>query len=137
MIAISDDLRHDSYAVKGFEDKAFDVLRKQNDIKVIHEWTDGCGVQYKAKTAFAIVSSRCDPDVMRNYFETSHGKNVCDGLGAITKNSAHQAVSSGKQIISNAKELFDHCQSKLSHDAKKVDYDVYSVRDFFSFHTLI
>ena len=98
IIAISDDMSHDSYAVKVFDDLAFKNVLKVVPINI---------VQYKAKTAFCISSwkgrktlyhqppssascihaeraSTGNFKVQWNYFETSHGKSVCGGLGAIT-----------------------------------------------------
>jgi hypothetical protein len=48
----------------------------------------------------------------RHYLETSHGKNVCDGLGAIVKNSCYRAMLTGK-VIGNALDLFNHCKETL------------------------
>ena len=42
--------------------------------------------QYKGgKKSFADISLRSQPSVCRHFFETSHGKNICDGLGDIVK----------------------------------------------------
>ena len=49
-----------------------------------------------------------------NFFETSHGKNVCDGLGAIVKNSCYQAVISSQKVIGTAQDVFDHCKERLT-----------------------
>ena len=135
LIGISDETRHDSFVVRMFENAAFEVLcKKVPNIKRVHQWSDGCGVQYKAKTAFAIISQRATDgtiQVRRNYFETSHGKSVCDGLGAIVKNSAHQAVVSGKNIIAGASDLYQHCNDVLSHDEKATQKDdEHSIRSF-------
>ena len=48
------------------------------------------------------------------FFETSHGKKVCDSLGAIVKNSCYQAVISSKKIIGTAQDVFDHCEQRLT-----------------------
>lgn len=56
--------------------------------------------------------------MVRNFYETSHGKSVCDGLGAIVKNSCYQAVLSRKEIIKNANDLFEFCQKKLKINGK-------------------
>ena len=86
------------------------------------------------ETAFAILSQRAlkgDLKARRNYFETSHGKSVCDGLGAIVKNSAHQAVVSGRKIIASAADLYKHCLESLSHETKSTKNEKeMSIRDF-------
>ena len=82
--------------------------------------TDGCACQYKGKNAFFDVSQRTQPQILRNFFETSHGKSVCDGLGAVVKGSCYQAVVSGKKIICNAEDMMDFCQEKLQVPQKTV-----------------
>ena len=119
LIGISDDLKHDFLAVKAFEDAAIHHLQQSTSggIDTIYEFTDGCAAQYKGRGGFATLSQRPEESqlICRNFFETSHGKNVCDGLGATVKSSSHQAVISGKKIIANAKDLFKHCQEILEH----------------------
>lgn len=85
IIGISEDNKHDADAVLEFENRALEVVSKEIDVVEVHEWTDGCAAQYKGKKSFADISLRSDLRIYRNYFETSHGKNVCDGLGAIVK----------------------------------------------------
>ena len=96
IIGISKDNKHDADAVLEFEKRAIDIVERDSgmQVKEIHQWTDGCAAQYKGKKSFADISLRNQPSVCRNFFETSHGKNVCDGLGAIVKNSCYQAVIS-------------------------------------------
>ena len=53
----------------------------------------------------------------RSFFETSCGKNVCDGLGAIVKNSCFYAMLTGK-VIANAHEVYAYSQEMLSHGDK-------------------
>ena len=98
IIGISDETKHDSGLALAFENKAVEML-KNKDVKVekIHQWTDGCATQYKGKKAFADTSLRKQPKVTRNCFETSHGKNVCDGLGATVKNACYRAVVSKQE----------------------------------------
>jgi hypothetical protein len=93
-----------------FENKAKEIL-KNKDVKVeeINLWTDGCAAQYKGKKAFADISLRNQPKVTRKYFETAHGKNVCDGLGATVKNACFRAVVRNRRVIGGAKDLFDFC----------------------------
>lgn len=117
LIVISDDMTHDAFAVKVFEDEALKILASEiPDLKKVHEWTDGCAAQYKAKNSFYILSQRgTSPVITRDYFETSHGKGVCDGLGAVVKNTAHHAVLSGKMVIAGPSDLYKHCRTKLEH----------------------
>ena len=52
-----------------------------------------------------------------HYFDTSHGKSPCDGLGAVVKNVCWNAVKSGKVVIANAEDLYRYCKNKLEHDS--------------------
>ena len=129
IIGISTDLKHDSTLVKQFEEKAFDRVREFTDINIVKEWTDGCAAQYKSKVAFAYLSQTTH-SVSRDFFETSHGKNVCDGLGAIVKNSCHRAMLTGK-VIGTANSVFNHCQTVLAHGVKVDEKEkVVKVRQF-------
>ena len=51
----------------------------------------------------------------RNFFETSHGKGVSDGLGSVVKNSCFRAVVSGKVLLNNAEAVYKFCNNKLAH----------------------
>ena len=81
VIGISNDLKHDGQAVSVFEKKSYEMISKETQVDKIIQWTDGCAAQYKSKNCFYDISSK-SVATTRNYFETSHGKNVCDGLGA-------------------------------------------------------
>lgn len=116
IVGISEDNKHDADAVLEFEKQALDIVSKDIHIQIkeIHQWTDGCAAQYKGKKSFADISLRNKPSVCRIFLETSHGKNLCDGLGAIVKNSCYQAVISSKKIIGTAQDVFDHCEQRLT-----------------------
>jgi len=75
IISITEDSKHDANAVFEFENRALKILQEEvgPEIKV-HKWTDGCAV-----------SLRKTPKITRIFFETSHGKNVSDGLGEIVE----------------------------------------------------
>ena len=118
IIGVSPDVQHDNILVKAFEDQAIDLLRKQPelDLKRIIEWTDGCAAQYKCKYSFTDVSQRSSSfQVERNYFETSHGKSPCDGLGSVVKNSCYRAVVTGRALLPDATAILKYCQEKLAH----------------------
>ena len=84
IIGISNDLKHDSTLVKLFESKTMAIIEKYTNTNLVKQWSDGCAAQYKSKkvqvgksckTAFAYLSKR-NYTLSRNFFETSHGKNV-------------------------------------------------------------
>ena len=114
VIGVAEDQTKDVSLVKAFEDVATAQFETAGYTQHIHQWSDGCAAQYKGKRSFRDISARAKPAITRNYFETSHGKSVCDGLGAITKNALAQAVLSGKAIIPNAQSLFDYCNANLT-----------------------
>ena len=134
--AISNDMKHDSYLVEEFEEASINLLKEQGKEFVhIYQWSDSCAAQYKCKATFACISMRSPdmPTVTRNYFETSHGKSVCNGLGAVVKNTAYQAVLTGTRVIANAQDLMRHCQESLQHDLREnKSIPNQRVRDFIS-----
>lgn len=73
---ISNDENHDKYYVNHAQ-KLFKQYLNSIDYKCsqMHEFTDGCGVQYKSRNCLGIIYKTCDDldyDVfMQNYFETS------------------------------------------------------------------
>ena len=86
IVVISNDTRHDAHAVRIYEEKALEVLKKEFEITEIIKFSDGCAAQYKGKNSFAHLS-QSDIKTSRNYFETSQGKSPCDGLGAVIKSA--------------------------------------------------
>ncbi len=86
IIVISDDPIHDAKGVKRFEALAVDLIEKSlvNKLEAVHCFSDGCAAQYNGKTALLHISEY-PITLQHNYFETSHDKSVCDGLGAIVK----------------------------------------------------
>ena len=65
------------------------------DVKILHEWTDGCSTQYKSRHCMGdVAQSAADFGylVIPNYFETSHAKGPQDGAGANLKHKADMAV---------------------------------------------
>ena len=54
VVAISDDLTHDSHAVEIFIRENINHLRSSvTNLQELVQWSDGCGVQYKSKQPFA------------------------------------------------------------------------------------
>ena len=66
---MSKDLKHDSFAVDNFVDKALSHLKEKGiPVKRIIMWSDNCGTQYKSCKVFDSMSKLRDIPVMRNYF---------------------------------------------------------------------
>ena len=134
VIGVSNDNKHDSHGVKVFEEQALNIAMKEvPSLKAVHQWTDGAASQYKGKTSFADISVQ-HLRFSRNFFETSHGKSVCDGLGAIVKNACFRAVLSEKTVISDATALFTFCKAHLEQDIKASGCQEYSKREFVFVH---
>ena len=114
IMILSNDLKHDSFAVNTFVEKALRHLRENKVmIKRLIMWSDNCGPQYKSCKVFDAVSKYEDIPVMRNYFCAKHGKAEADG--AIGRLSMHidSVVRSGTHEFSNAGDIYRYCQLKL------------------------
>ena len=92
-------------------EKAIDIIQETVKVNEIKKWTDGCAAQNKRKNCFFDISNQ-SMTLTRNYFETSHGKNVCDGLGAVVKCSCYRAMLSGK-VLGDAKAVYSRCNETL------------------------
>jgi hypothetical protein len=120
VVVISDDIKHDAFAVKAYEKHVMEILNGQIvNIEQVIKFSDGAACQYKGKNTFAYLSKET-LKVTHNYFETSHGKSPCDGLGAVIKNTCYNAMVSGEEVIGNAKDAYNFCKQKLNHTAKIV-----------------
>ena len=74
------DLKHDSFAVDTFVDKALSHLKEKGiPVKRIIMWSDNCGTQYKSCKVFDSMSKFRDIPVICNYFCAKHGKAGADG----------------------------------------------------------
>jgi hypothetical protein len=87
------------------------------DIKIMHEFTDGCSAQYKNRNFMGDVS-RIHGElgyskIIRNFYETSHAKGSQDAAGGFLKHQADMAVLRGSEMIQNANDFFDFVDSKL------------------------
>lgn len=79
------------------------------DVEMIHYWTDGQTSQYRNKQVFFTIANHKEifgVQARWNYFEAGHGKGPCDGLGGTTKRMADEAVRSGRTVIQHADDFF-------------------------------
>ena len=116
IIGITDDHQKGALRVKMFEKEAITIIEREKgkNLRTVHEFKGGCASQYKGKISFFDISKQKEPDVTHNVFETSHGKSVCDGLGAVVKGSCHHAVISGKEILGTAQDAMKYCEKKVA-----------------------
>ena len=122
IFVISPDTKHDHHSVHQVRQLEAGYLKEiKYDVEVIHEWTDGCSVQYKSQHCIGDVSfshSDCGYKTIRNYFETSHAKGPQDGAGVNLKHKADMEVIKRKVVIhENAKDLFTFAENNLKTPA--------------------
>ena len=118
---MSSDLKHYAELTKAFQHRAFQLLNEETtlqEVKRVVEFTDWCASQCKCKYAFDDLS-KCTWDVQRNYFETSHDKSPCDGLGSVVQNTCLRTVVTGKAILCDAGAVMKFCSEKLGHGLKQ------------------
>ena len=78
LIMLSDDMDHDTYAVKAFEDKALEHLCEGGmTVMWVIQFIDNCAAQYKSHKPFDILSHRKIP-FERHYFGSQHGNGPGD-----------------------------------------------------------
>lgn len=120
---ISPDIKHDNYFSKNVQKLVSDYLKEINyHVNCMHEFTDGCSVQYKSRNCMGDVSLSSDlgyGKIIRNYFETSHAKGQQDAAGGCIKHMADMAVIRGTSVIQNAQDLFDFAVHNLSSTKSK------------------
>ena len=103
---VSKDLKHDSFAVDTFVDKALSHLKEKGiPVKRIIMWSDNCGTQYKSCKVFDSMSKFRDIPVMHNYFCAKHGKAEADGAIGCLSMHLDAVVRSGSQEFSDAGEI--------------------------------
>ena len=93
---ISDHMTHDTVAVYVFVEKLLNDYVKLYlpQLQKIHYFSDGSCAQYKNYKNFAnLIFHVQDFGITAewNFFATSHGKNLCDGVGGTVKRLATRA----------------------------------------------
>jgi len=113
---ISYDLKHDRHFTSFVQKCIASYLQSLNlDVKVMHEFCDGCSAQYKSRNCMGDVScnSLGYDTLIRNYHETSHAKGPQDAAGGIIKRLADTAVLRGKTTIQNAEDFYNFANDSL------------------------
>ena len=114
IMIVPKDLKHDSFAVDNFVDKALShLMEKGIPVKRIIMWSDNCGTQYKSCKVFNSMSKLRDIPVMHNYFCAKHGKAEADGAIGCLSMHLNAVVRSGSQEFSDAGEIVRYCNLKL------------------------
>ena len=111
VIVISDDLVHDSFAVKAFMDRALEHLKEKNvPVEGIVLFSDNCSVQYKSCHVFDQMSQREIP-ILHNYFGSNYGKGDADSAIGHLSQHVDSVVRSG--VIEISDSLFAYCKKSL------------------------
>lgn len=102
---ITDDLKHDAFAVRAFELKAIEIL-KADCIQVNHlfEWSDNCGLEFKSKFPFYVLSHMKIP-ITRNYWGENHGKGPADSVIGRVSQFMRSAIARSKTAISHGMDM--------------------------------
>ena len=106
-IIISDDLIHDKFAVKKFEQTSVSNIESEEGFKpkCIVQFCDNCSKQYKSKGPFQYISTSGVPTV-RNYFGANHGKGPSDAATGRVKKDLNQARKSRQYELRTAHEVY-------------------------------
>ena len=96
IIGISGVDRKDATCEFRFENDAISIQKEQQkDLYTVHEFTDGCAAQYKGYN----ISRRTDLTNDPKFFETSHGNNVCDGIGCFEQKNCDSHSRTVRPIL--------------------------------------
>ena len=135
---ISNCMKHETVTVYAFQKIVLAHLRQHlPQIKKVIYFSDGAASQYKNYKNFTNICYHLADFALQaewHFFATSHGKNICDGIGGTTKRLSRraslQATTEGQ--IRSALELFNWCD----HNIKNIKFfyvtqeDVDANRDF-------
>ena len=108
MVLVSDDLNHSKQSVYVFMQYIFNHLKsKCPDMKVINIFSDGASSQFKQKFLFSNLyawEQEHDLTIIWNFFATSHGKGVVDGIGGTVKRAVWRHIRSDQTHVTNAEQ---------------------------------
>ena len=106
-VVISDDLNHCKESVLVFVETLLTNLL-QDDIKVVHIWSDGPSSQFKNRfvaAALPWLEKQCKVKIDWNFFAASHGKGPVDVSGGTIKRMASTEIIKRRAIINDAKSF--------------------------------
>lgn len=79
------------------------------NIEVIEIFTDGAPTQFKNRFSLStleILQKNFDLKLKWNFFSTSHGKTVADGVGAILKRKVDRRIATERAEVKNANDFY-------------------------------
>ena len=115
-IMVSDDLNHDKFAVRKFEELSLQHLKSKGVTpRFIIIFSDNCKRQYKGKGTFQFHSESHVP-LGHMFFGARHGKGPADGAVGRVKHAAWRAIKSRQVVIKQAEDLYEFCVSKFGNN---------------------
>ncbi len=111
---LTEDREHCSWAVKAFEDRAFEYLQKEVGLKIMRviEFTDNCTAQYNSCAPFQIISERPFP-LERHYFGQRHGKGPGDAAIGRLKRQLDDRQCIEQCDIGDTLSMWEYCVESL------------------------
>ena len=118
VVIVSDDLKHDSFAVQVFEQKVHDHLTQTRNLAIVqmHQFTDGASAQYKCIKSFTHIAEshkKYGYSISRHYFGSGHGKGPSDGATASFKRLLNSAVKARKAQLTNVEDVYKYAKANL------------------------
>ena len=111
IVIVSDDLEHTKLAIYTFMSTIFSILReKYPDFDQINIFSDGPSSQFKQRFLFSnlhLWEEMFNCEMRWNFFATSHGKGIIDGLGGTVKRSVWRYVRSGKGFATTPQMFYE------------------------------
>ncbi len=114
LMMLTEDREHCSWAVKAFEDWAFEYLEKEVGLKItrIIELTDNCAAQYKSRAPFQIISEHPFP-LEIHYFGQWHGKGPGDAAIGRLKRQLDDRQRIEQCDIGDTLSMWEYCVESL------------------------
>lgn len=115
---VSPDQTHDQHFTHAAQKLVCEYLTSIScDVSTMHEFSDGCSVQYKSRHCLGDISYATADfgyrRLKRNFFETAHGRGPQDAAGGFVKKQTDLAVVRGTHIIQTAQDVFEFASKHL------------------------
>lgn len=111
IVLVSDCLDHSKLSIYKYVDFILSYLKEKHvSITNVDIFSDGTAAQFKQRYLFSNLfhfEKKHDVKLSWNFFATSHGKGVVDGIGGTVKRSVWRQVRSGNVMVSSAKAFAD------------------------------
>ena len=111
-VVVSDELRHDKYAVAAFNRKILEAANQNENetIEKLHIFSDGAGSQLKNRYNLSLLlwpqkMSGTLTDIDWSFFGTAHGKGPVDGVGGTVKRAVWRRILQGQVVVQDAAQF--------------------------------